>query len=83
MALTMLPKPASTAAMLQILLHYGEIRNARESPVAASRSALRSLLHHSSDHYTARAAQQPRSSNARNSIGRCLAAVIPGNALGE
>lgn len=39
---------------LQILLHCRDGRYARESPVAASRSALRSFLHYGSSNYSAR-----------------------------
>ena len=41
-------------AHLQILLYYGDNRNTRESPVEASRSALRSFLHYGSYHCNAR-----------------------------
>jgi len=51
---------------LQILLYCGDNRSTRESPVEASRSALRSFLHYGSYHC-----------NARNSIGAAAAAAPP------
>jgi len=51
-------------ADLQIPLHHGDNPDARESPVATSRSALRSFLHHSSYRH-----------DAGNSIERMLAEV--------